>query len=238
MKQVSLAKVLVDNVTMDESLNILEQFVASKTPHLIVTPNPEMIVSAQIDYELMRIINGADLKLPDGISMVVVSRLLGNGLKERVSGIDFLVAACKLASEKGWKLFLLGGATGVAEKAAINLTKKFPGLKVVGTHDGYFNNDSLIGTMINESHADILFAGLGAGKQEKWLYHNLKVLGSVVGVGIGGSFDVLAGVKKRAPQWVQKLYVEWLYRLLSEPQRWKRQLALPKFLWLTLIKYR
>lgn len=246
--KIDLANILIDNITLKESLKKLEEFIASNKPHLIVTPNPEIIVRAQDDPELKQIINNADLRLPDGISMVVVSKILGKPLKERVTGIDFLLASCKLAAEKGWKIFLLGSAPGIAEKAGQNLIAKFPGLKIVGTHHGYFSDDSEIITKLKEAKPDIVFVGLGAGRQEKWLAKNIKGLacgelcragiGTRVGVGIGGSLDVIAGIKKRAPKWIQALYIEWLYRLFTEPQRWKRQLALPKFLWLTLIKYR
>ena len=236
MIEVLLANILVDNITLIESLQKLEEFVESKKPKLIVTPNPEMIVAAQDDPELMQILNHADLKLPDGISMVIVSKIKGKPLKSRVTGIDFFMEACKLAAIKGWKIYLLGSAPGVVEKAAVNLKYQFPNLQIAGTHNGYFKDDDEIVTRIKATRPDIIFAGLGAGKQEKWLAKNLKGLGTGVGVGIGGSFDVVAGIKKRAPKWIQALYIEWLYRLLTEPQRWKRQLALPKFLWLTLVK--
>lgn len=235
---VSLANVLVDNVTLDESLVRLESFVSSKQSHLIVTPNPEMIVACQDDKELLNIINTADLRLPDGISMVVVSNILGKPLKERVTGIDFLIASCKLAAEKNWKIFLIGSTQEVIEKAAANLKIQFPKLNIVGIHNGYFkdgdNQEKEILSRIQTLKPDLVFAGLGAGRQEKWLKRNLKG----VGIGVGGSFDVISGLKKRAPVWIQKLYIEWLYRLITEPQRWKRQLALPKFLYLTLIKCR
>lgn len=238
MNSIELAGVKVDNVTLAECLGKLEEFLAEKTPRLIVTPNPEMIVAAQEDEELFNILNNAHLRLPDGISMVVVSRILGKPLKERVTGIDFLLASVKLAAQKGWKIYLLGSAPGVAEQAAHALITRYPDILISGTHHGFFKSadDPQIIAQIRKTQPDILYAGLGAGRQEKWLAAHLNELNIPVSMGVGGSFDVIAGKKQRAPGWVQALYIEWLYRLLTEPQRWRRQLALPKFLYLTLIK--
>jgi len=238
MNSIELAGVKVDNVTLAESLGRLEEFLSEKTPHLIATPNPEMIVASQEDEELFNILNNAHLRLPDGISMVVVSRILRTPLRERVTGIDFLLAAAERAAQKGWRIYLLGSAPGIAEKAARNLVSQYSGLKIIGTHNGFFmpSEDPQVIEQIKKAQPDILFAGLGAGRQEKWLAAHLNELNVPVSVGVGGSFDVIAGKKQRAPGWVQALYIEWLYRLITEPQRWQRQLALPKFLYLTLIK--
>jgi len=235
---IELAGVKVDNVTMDQALKKLEEFIAERWPHLIVTPNPEMIVAAQDDEELRNILDNAHLRLPDGISMVVVSNILRCPLKERIAGIDFLLRSVELSALKGYRIFLLGGAPGVAEAAARVLKSKYPNLTVAGIHHGYFKSEEeqQVIARIREAYPDILFAGLGMGRQEKWLARNLADLNVPVSVGVGGSFDVVSGIKKRAPKWIQSLYIEWLYRLITEPQRLKRQLALPKFLWLTLVK--
>lgn len=249
MNTVDFSGIKVDNITLGEAVAKIEEFLRASSPHLIVTPNPEMIVAAQKDQELKEIINNASLRLPDGISMVVVSRILGRPLRERVTGIDFLLKAVELSSRRGYKLFLLGGKPGVAQEAGLKLIEQFPGLNIVGTHDGYFDKDIepacrssdehrsegrviKVIKVIKDTKPDILFAGLGAGRQEKWLAKYLKELNVPVCVGVGGSFDVISGKKKRAPKWIQSLYIEWLYRLVTEPERWKRQLALPKFLWL------
>jgi len=227
--------VKVDNLNQSEAIEKVRQFISSSQPHLIFTPNPEIIVSAQKDQELMNIINGASLRVPDGISMVVVSKLLGTPLKERVSGIDLMLKITELAGREGLKLFLLGSAPGIAQKAAEVLTEKYAA-RIVGTQDGYFGDDLGVINKIKASRADIIFVGLGAGRQERWLNHHLKELGVKIGMTIGGSLDVISGNKKRAPQWMQTLYIEWLYRLFIEPNRWKRQLALPQFLWLMFYK--
>lgn len=238
MNSTELAGVKVDNVTLAESLGRLEEFLSEKTPHLIATPNPEMIVAAQEDEELFNILNNAHLRLPDGISMVVVSRILRTPLRERVTGIDFLLAAAERAAEKGWRIYLLGSAPGVVDAAANNLISRYPDILISGTHHGYFkpSEDPRVIEEIKKAQPHILFAGLGAGRQEKWLAAHLNELNIPVSMGVGGSFDVIAGKKQRAPGWIQALCIEWLYRLLTEPQRWRRQMALPKFLYLTLIK--
>ncbi|OGC03967.1 hypothetical protein A2276_05050 [candidate division WOR-1 bacterium RIFOXYA12_FULL_43_27] len=225
---VDFAGIKVDNVTLAKAIKKLEEFVAAGTPHLIVTPNPEMIVGSQDDAMLKQILNNADLRLPDGISMVVVSRILGKPLKERVSGIDFLLEATK---DKKYKIFLLGSAEDVVKKAAEKLG-------AAGYHHGYFKEDQAVISEIKKVRPDILFAGLGGGRQEKWLAKYLKELNVPVCMGVGGSLDVVSGIKKRAPVWIQKLYIEWLYRLIMEPWRWKRQLALPKFLWYSFTRWK
>ncbi|MEA3493399.1 MAG: WecB/TagA/CpsF family glycosyltransferase [Candidatus Margulisiibacteriota bacterium] len=233
MSIVDFAGIEVDNITLEGAVSKVKEFVASGKPHLIVTPNPEIIVASQKYPELKEIINSADLRVPDGISMVVVSRMLKNPLKERVSGIDLMLQICK---ETNFKIYLLGGEPGVAVEAAGKLTKKCPGLNVVGNTDGYFIDDQKVIKGIRDTKPDILFVGLGAGRQERWIKKHLQGLNVPVCMVIGGSLDVISGRKKRAPKWTRKLYIEWLYRLVSEPKRWKRQLALPKFLYLTLFK--
>lgn len=237
MTIVDFAGIGVDNLNFEEALQKVKGFFLTNDQFLIVTPNPEMIVACQKDEKFKQIINSADLRLPDGVSMLVVSRLLGCPLKERITGIDFLYKLCELAKDTGWRIFLLGSTDETVKKAKENLEKSYPGIKIVGVHHGFFdkNKEKEIITQIKNLKVDILFVGLGARKQEMFLAENIKDSGVKVGMGVGGSFDVVSGIKKRAPKWIQKLYIEWLYRLLTEPNRWKRQLALPKFLWLMFI---
>jgi len=236
VRTVDFAGIQVDNISMAEAVERAEKFLHSSTPNLIVTPNPEIIVASQNDSELKKIINSADLRLPDGISMVVVSRILGTPLKERVTGIDLMLKIVELCGKHRKKIFLLGGKPGIAEEAAAKLVQRFPGVNIVGTHNGYFSEHSEVIKAVKDTKPDVLFIGIGAGRQEKWLKRHLMELGVGIGMGIGGSLDVISGHKKRAPAWIQKMYIEWLYRLFTEPDRWKRQLALPKFLYLTLFK--
>ncbi len=227
----NFAGIKVDNITLKQAVEKVGQFLNSNQPNLIVTPNPEIIVTCQKDQELKSIINNASLRLPDGISMVVVSKILRKPLKERVTGIDLMQEIIKVyGSQK--KIYLLGGKPEVVEAAA----KIIP--NVVGFHHGYFqdNENNKIIEDIKVMKPDILFVGLGAGRQEKWLNRHLNELNVPINMAIGGSLDVISGLKKRAPKWIQKLYIEWLYRLITEPSRWKRQLALPRFLWLVFTK--
>jgi N-acetylglucosaminyldiphosphoundecaprenol N-acetyl-beta-D-mannosaminyltransferase len=230
--EVNFSGLLVDNITLNAAAQKVEEFIKSRQPHLIVTPNPEIIVTAQDDPDLKHSMNAADLRVPDGISMVVVSKILGNPLKERVSGIDLMLRLIKISAEKGYKIFLLGSAPGIAEEAAKQLKNQNLSLQIVGTQDGYFKDDAEVKQKIKNAGPDILFVGLGGGRQEKWCTRHLQELGTSVCMTIGGSLDVISGRKQRAPKWVQALYIEWLYRLITEPNRWRRQLALPKFLWL------
>ncbi|MDD5382788.1 MAG: WecB/TagA/CpsF family glycosyltransferase [Candidatus Margulisbacteria bacterium] len=233
---VDFAGIKVDNVTMAEALAKIESFLNGAQPQLIVTPNPEIIVAAQNDDELKTIVNSAALRLPDGISMVIVSKLLRTPLKQRVTGIDLMLKLIEAAAVKGRKIHLLGGAPGVADEAAAKLKQQYPTLNIVGAENGYFSADVEVIKKIKATKPDMLFVGLGAGKQEKWLARHLKELNVPASMVIGGSLDVISGRKNRAPKWIQALYLEWLYRLFTEPNRWKRQLALPKFLYLTLFK--
>jgi N-acetylglucosaminyldiphosphoundecaprenol N-acetyl-beta-D-mannosaminyltransferase len=147
-----------------------------------------------------------------------------------------MLKLCEFGAGAGWRIFLFGGAPGVAEKAREMLIKKYPGLNIVGTENGFRGDDSRVVKKIKLTAPDLLFTGLGMGKQERWLNRHLKESGVPVGMTIGGSLDVISGRKQRAPRWAQALYIEWLYRLITEPNRWKRQLALPRFLWLVFAK--
>ncbi|MBU0629851.1 MAG: WecB/TagA/CpsF family glycosyltransferase [Candidatus Margulisbacteria bacterium] len=229
---VNFSGIKVDNVTLAEAVARVESLIAAGKPSLVVTPNPEMIVAAQEDVELRALINGADLRVPDGISMVVVKKILGDPLKERVSGIDLMQQLLMVSASKGYKVFFFGSSPGIAEAAAVQAAKNYPGLKVVGSQHGYFRQEeeAKIIEKIKGAKPDLLFVGLGAGRQEKWLAANLTLLGTPVGMGIGGSLDAISGKVKRAPVLAQKLYIEWLYRLLQQPWRWRRQIALIRFL--------
>ena len=231
-KKIEILGVKVDNVDLSEASSRAGEFVERRLPHLIVTPNPEMMVAAQKDSELKNILNSADLKVPDGAGLILASRMIGRSFKERVTGIDLMLKILELAERKGFSIYLLGSRPGVAEAAVEKLKIKYEKLKIVGFHHGYFTTEEepdLI-EKIRDLKPDILFAGLGAGRQEKWLAKYYKILNIPVVMGIGGSLDVIAGKIRRAPEWVQKWNLEWLYRLITEPRRWKRQLALFKFL--------
>ena len=201
---------------------MVDAFIKSGRPHFIATPNPEIIIAAQNDNELKKTINSADLCLPDGMGVLAASKFLKIPLLERVTGVDLMLEILRSAKEKGYKVFLLGSAPGVAEDAA----RKLPGVNIAGIHHGYFKDadEKEVIEKIKHSRPDVLFVGLGAPRQEFWTAKHYKHLGVPVCMVIGGSLDVISGKAKRAPEIVQKLGGEWFYRLIKEPKRWKRQL--------------
>jgi N-acetylglucosaminyldiphosphoundecaprenol N-acetyl-beta-D-mannosaminyltransferase len=233
---VNLLGVPVAAVTMEEVLDILEHFLSERRTHLVVTSDASAIVRAQEDEEFRRIVQNADLVTPDGIGVVWGARLLGLPVYQRVPGVELMAKLCERAAQKGWRVFLLGAKPGVAEKAAENLKSRFPGLQVVGTHHGYFSpeEEPLVIAKIKEAQPDILFVAFGIPKQEKWIARHADELQVPICIGVGGSFDVYAGVVKRAPEWVQRLCLEWLYRTIKDPKRLPRLKAIPKLLWLVI----
>ncbi len=233
---VNLLGVPVAAVTMEEALDILEGFISERRTHLVVTSDASSIVRAQEDEEFRRIVQNADLVTPDGIGVVWGARLLGLPVYQRVPGVELMAKLCERAAQKGWKVFLLGAKPGVAEKAAKNLQARYQGLKIVGTHHGYFTpeEEPQVIAKIKEAQPDILFVAFGIPKQEKWIARHIDELQVPICIGVGGSFDVYAGVVKRAPDWVQRLCLEWLYRTIKEPRRLPRLKAIPKLLWLVI----
>jgi N-acetylglucosaminyldiphosphoundecaprenol N-acetyl-beta-D-mannosaminyltransferase len=218
---------------LEQAKKKAEAMLTNGKNNLIVTPNPEMVMSALKDSELNHVINNvAALSIPDGAGLQWGSWLLGENLYHQTPGIELMNELLILANEKGLRLFLVGGKPGVAEKAAENIKLQFPKLVIAGVNDGFFTKfeESLVVQKIFDSKADLVFAGLGAGRQEKWLSNHLVELGARVAMGIGGSLDIWAGEKKRAPKWVQRIGKEWVYRLVLEPWRLRRQMAIPAFL--------
>lgn len=228
--RIDVLGVAFDNLNMEEALNRAEALMAEGGPHLVVTPNAEIVQQANGDPEFFDLIAGADLVIPDGIGVIYASRILGRPLKERVPGVDFAAGLMERMSRTGQKLFLLGAKPGVAEEAAARLTAAHPGLVICGTHDGYFKEDGPVAEAIKASGADVVFVCLGAPKQEKWIRRNGEATGASLLIGLGGSLDVFAGRVERAPEVWQKMGMEWLYRALKEPARLKRVAKLPFFL--------
>ena len=222
--------VAFDDVTMDEAVDRALAMLEEDGPHLVVTPNPEIVQRAKQDPEFARILAGAHLVIPDGIGVVYAARILGRPLKGRVPGIDFAAALLGRAAGMGKRLYLLGAAPGVAEQAAVNLQAAYPGLVVCGAHDGYFQEDGPVADAIRAARADIVFVCLGVPKQEKWIDANGEAAGARLYIGLGGSLDVFAGKVERAPESFQKLGLEWLYRLIRQPSRIGRMSRLPLFL--------
>lgn len=224
----------VHPVTMAGTLALVEQYMAEPRLHQIATVNPEFVMAARDDPDFHRVLHAADLCIPDGVGLLFAARRRGQSLPERVPGSELVGHLAELAAARGWPLFLLGAAAGVAEQAARLLAERYPGLVIAGTFAGspaIEENDEIV-RRINESGAALLFVAYGAPKQDKWIDRNRDALSAVrVAIGVGGSLDFITGRAVRAPRWVQRLGLEWLHRLIREPWRWRRMLALPRFAW-------
>ncbi len=231
MDKVNILGVEVDKTTNDEACDKIMSMLSEKTSHAVFTPNSEIILMAYKDEKFRRILNSAELLTADGIGVVYASRILKNPVPERVAGYDVALRVIDKISESGHRLYLFGGKPGVAEKAMKNLKEKYPLINITGTRNGYFRPEDEAGIIedINASGADILFVCLGAPKQEKWIYENRDKLNCRVMMGIGGSLDVFAGEVERAPDIWCRMGLEWFYRLIKEPWRIGRMMALPKF---------
>lgn len=222
--------VKIDDYSMLETVRRIQEAIEKKEYTWVVTANPELIFAAGADARLKQLINRAQLITPDGVGVVWAANRLGHPVPERVTGIDLLEAIFPVASEKGWRISLLGSKPEVAELAVHKVADKYPGI-VWQTQHGYFQPNEQAGIIerIREFNPDLLLVGLGAPRQEFWIASHLDL--ATVSIGVGGSFDALAGLNKRAPQWIQDIHLEWLYRLLKQPQRLRRQMVLPQFVW-------
>lgn len=226
--RVNVLGITVDTYTMQETVEQIRQAVENKIQMRVVTVNPEMIYAAEGDARLKELINSADIVTADGIGVVWAARWLGASVSERVTGIDLVQALFPIAHAGKWRIFFLGGKPGVAEQAANQVVQKYPGITWRARH-GYFRPEEEPGIIekIRSFQPDILLVGLGAPRQEYWIAKHTGL--ASVGIGVGGSFDALAGIVVRAPLYIQNLHVEWLYRLWKEPWRWRRQTVLPRF---------
>ncbi len=223
----------LDALDAAAATNAILQFAREGRAAQVVTLGTEMVVYAQHDRRYRDVINACALSLCDTVGLLAAARRRGAPLRERVTGIELVDALCARAASEGIPIFLLGGVPGVAERAAAALQERYPNLRIAGTRDGYFADawSRSVEQEIRASGARLLFAGMGFPRQELWLAEHLRGTGCGAGVGVGGSFDVISGRLRRAPaRWRPNW--EWLYRLLKEPHRWRRQLALPRFIWL------
>ena len=224
-------------VSTEQALQFVSEAVAKRdAPRHIVTADASMAVIARRDPELRAIVAGADLVTPDGAGILWASRLLRTPITQKVSGVDLVGHACRLSAERGWRMFFLGAAPGVAEEAARNLRERFPGAQIVGTHDGYFTPDQEPDVLarIKAAMPDVLLVAFGIPKQEKWITRHKAALNVPVSIGIGGSFDVYSGRVSRAPVWMQEHSLEWLHRLASNPKKIGKVMTLPQFVLLAL----
>lgn len=218
---------------MDETLAMVSEMVAHGGAHQIATVNPEFIIRASRDRAFADVLERADLAIPDGQGLLWASRVLGKPLRARVAGSDMVPLLAERSSREGFTLFLLGAAPGVADIAAERLRERYPGTQIVGTHPGSPRpeDDELSVALITDARPDVLLVAYGAPAQDLWIARNQVRLQVPVAIGVGGSLDFIAGVQRRAPVWMREHGLEWLYRLIRQPSRWRRMLALPLFAW-------
>ena len=219
-----------DNVTMDEAVARGMELVCGEGTHYVVTPNPEIVEVCRENPAARDAVNHADLVLPDGVGVVKGAAMLGTPLKEKTPGIEFAAGLMGKMAQQGKSLYLLGAKPGVAELAGQRLAQRYPGLRIAGTHDGYFKEDGPVVEEIRCSGADVVFVCLGAPKQELWMAKNGSATGAHLLCGLGGSLDIFAGVVERAPKFWSDHGLEWLHRLIKEPRRIGRMMKLPLFL--------
>jgi N-acetylglucosaminyldiphosphoundecaprenol N-acetyl-beta-D-mannosaminyltransferase len=227
----------VDRVTMDQTLELVENYIRSGQPHHIVTADASMVVTASQDAEFARIVAASDLVTPDGAGILWATRRLGSPVPAKVSGVDLSARLVGLSGSKGWRIFFFGAAPGVAAAAADRMRERFPDANIVGHRDGFFRpeDEERIVDEIRAARPDILLIALGIPKQEKFLFRHKAALGVPVMIGVGGTLDVFSGAVKRAPVWMQNVGLEWLYRTASDPKRRIKKLTLlPKFALMTL----
>jgi N-acetylglucosaminyldiphosphoundecaprenol N-acetyl-beta-D-mannosaminyltransferase len=231
-----ILEVNIDRLDMQGAVERVKNLLSEDGPSLIVTPNSEMLAAAAEDAELARILNSADLAVPDGAGVILASKIMGQKLPERVAGFDLITELFAQLENEDCSFYFLGSKPGIVDKAAAELKKRYPNLNIAGYHHGYLDKElqQNVTAEINEKGIDLLLVGMGVPLQERFLDKNLDGLNVKAAVTVGGSFDVIAGEVERAPLWMQKAGLEWFYRLVQEPSRFGRMLLLPKFIYLVI----
>jgi N-acetylglucosaminyldiphosphoundecaprenol N-acetyl-beta-D-mannosaminyltransferase len=235
---VRLFGVRVAKLNLEQCAEHLANAVETGSPHQVVTINPIMLMAGLENPAYMNILKEAEFVVPDGAGAVWAAKYVGDPVAGRVPGIDLMHRLLAIGEKKGWRVYLLGADPQTIRTAWENLRIQYPQLNFVGFHDGYFGEeqDGDVIVRIREARPDLLFVGRSAATQEPWIHKHKQALGVPVMMGVGGSFDVIAGNVERAPEWMQKAGLEWLYRLIREPHRWRRMLALPKFV-VTVVRH-
>lgn len=230
---VSIYGIRFSKLNMQDTVAYLENVIESGHSIQLITANPIMVMEALENAKFMSVMKQADLVIPDGTGIVWAANYVGEPVAERVTGFDLLHELMKAGDVRRWKVFLLGAAPDVVHAAAERLRQQYPLVEIVGVRDGFFGEaeDEAVVQSIREAAPDILFVARGLDTQEPWIAKHRHELQVPLMMGVGGSFDVISGRSKRAPVWMQRLRLEWLYRLLREPKRFGRMLALPKFAW-------
>lgn len=232
LNEVKILGVKIHKVNMNEAFNVFLNLLNRNTCQTVFTPNTEIVMAAQNDKELKTILAQGDLVVPDGIGLIYASSVHNLGLEERVPGIELMDKMLKFCNTTKRSVFILGGKPGVADRAAENILEEYPSLRIKGTQDGYFTEEDELKVIdkINDARPDVLFVALGAPRQEKWISKHKKILNVKVAMGVGGGVDVWAGTAKRAPKFFQDIGMEWFYRLVKNPSRIGRMMAIPKFM--------
>ncbi len=227
----------VDEVTERQVLEFVALAIEAGNPSHIVTVNAEFVMQAQRNIEFREAINLADIRTADGVGVVLALRRRGTSLRRKVGGSDLIWSLSAQAARLGHRLFLLGGSPGIASRAALRLVSTYPGLQIAGTHSGSPDpgDDEAQIKMIREAAPDILLVAFGSPNQDLWIARHRDALGVPISIGMGGSFDYVAGAAKRAPVWMQQYGLDWLWRLVHEPWRWRRMMVLPVFAWHAII---
>ncbi len=231
---VKILGVEIDNINLTEAGQITKKLIENshKNCELIVAPNVEFIMTAQKDKEFFDILNSAKLATPDSVGVEIGAKLQKKPLKQRIPGQAYFRKVLEVGEKEGWTFYFLGGKGDTVQRAIQNVKKQYPNLKVVGSHEGFFEEDSEedVIQQINQLQPNVLFVAMGAPAQEKWIAHHQHELKVDVAAGQGGTFDYEAGNLKRAPKWIQKLGIEWLWRLILQPSRIRRMIVLPIYL--------
>ncbi|WP_026575900.1 WecB/TagA/CpsF family glycosyltransferase [Bacillus sp. UNC438CL73TsuS30] len=219
------------NKGFNEVVHLLTERIAKGVKTFVVTANPEIVMYAREDKDYWKIVQEADYVVPDGSGIILAAKILNSPIQERVTGYDLTIRLLELANQNGWRIYLLGGKEETNKKAVATICERYPHLVMAGFHNGYFKGkENKIADEIKAANADIVFVALGFPRQEKWISAHYATFSKGIFMGVGGSIDVLAGEVKRAPLVWQKLNLEWFYRLVKQPSRWRRMLALPRFL--------
>lgn len=231
METIEILGVPFLNITQQDFLHLLDSCVEQKQKTFVVTANPEVVMKANESEEVMGYIKKATYICADGIGIVKASKLLGKPIKERVTGYDTMMGLLEVSNKKHYKIYLLGAKKETLLKAVENIRRDFPNIEIVGFHDGYFDwHHNQIAEEIVKLQPDFVFVALGVPRQEKWIAENIDQFSYGVYIGVGGSIDVIAGEVKRAPEFWQKVHLEWFYRLLKQPSRFRRMLSIPRFM--------
>jgi N-acetylglucosaminyldiphosphoundecaprenol N-acetyl-beta-D-mannosaminyltransferase len=236
VRSVEILGVRVDDVTNNDLLALVDGYVASRRPHQIITLNPEMLVAAWDDPGFRQVLNSADVNVADGVGLMMAARWLGHPLRERVTGSDGIYRLSEHCARMGYRPFFLGAASGVAKVVADRLSARYPGLEAAGAYAGSprpEDEDDVL-SRVRAVAPDLLFVAYGVPAEERWIARNRDRLAVPVMIGVGGAFDFVAGVARRAPPWMRRAGLEWLHRLMRQPWRWRRQLALIHFVGLVL----